>query len=173
MKIKAMKKSENILHCFEPVIDQNTKVMIIGTMPGEASLVANEYYAYKHNALWKIMARLYNSDRKFADYGEKLSCLRENGIGLWDNLHSCERSGSLDSDIKNAEPNDFETLCIRYPALKCFLFNGQQSYKFFKKFHPALLEKYEYYILPSTSPANASISFDEKLKHWKEALFQA
>ncbi len=172
MKIKAMKKSENILRCFEPVIAPDTQMMIIGTMPGEASLAANEYYAYKHNALWKIMARLYNSDREFADYEEKLACLLQRGIGLWDNLHSCERSGSLDSDIKNAEPNDFEALCIRYPALKRFLFNGQQSYKFFKRFHPALLEKYEYYILPSTSPANASIPFDEKLKRWQEALSQ-
>ena len=77
----------------------------------------------------------FGSDREFADYEEKLACLLQRGIGLWDNLHSCERSGSLDSDIKNAEPNDFEALCIRYPALKRFLFNGQQSYKFFKRYY--------------------------------------
>ena len=89
---------------------------------------------------------------------------------MWDNLKACEREGSLDSDIKQAEPNDFEKLLLEFPNIKKLLFNGQKSFAFFKKYHPKLLEKYEYAVLPSTSPANARLSFTEKLEQWKREL---
>ncbi len=159
-----------MLQSFEPFVDKKTRILVIGTMPGEASLNAGEYYAYKHNVFWRLASELFNEQRPFDDYAQKLSCLRKQAIGLWDNLRFCERCGSLDSNIKNAVPNNFEKLFKEYPSICRLAFNGQQSYKFFKKFHPQLLDKYQYFVLPSTSPANASISYDKKLELWREAV---
>ncbi len=159
-----------MLKSFAPVIDDETEVMVIGTMPGEASLKAQEYYAYKHNLFWKIVAELLGGGAAFEDYESKLSCLRQAHIGLWDNLQYCERKGSLDSHIKNAQPNDFEALLRRFPKVRRLVFNGQQSYKFFKKFHPQLMAQFECVAAPSTSPANASVSAGDKLAAWRKAL---
>ena len=156
------------LYCFAPLVDKNTKFLVIGTMPGKASLSAAEYYAFKHNAFWTIIFKL--SDNKAQNYSEKIKLLKQLRIGLWDNLKACEREGSLDSDIKQAEPNNFEKLLLEFPNIKKLLFNGQKSFAFFKKYHPKLLEKYEYAVLPSTSPANARLSFTEKLEQWKREL---
>ncbi len=156
------------LHCFAPLVDKNTKVLVIGTMPGIASLQAAEYYAFKHNAFWSIIFNLAGAETQ--NYTEKTKLLQKLHIGLWDNLKACEREGSLDSDIKQAEPNDFEKLLLEFPNIKKLLFNGQKSFTFFKKYHPKLLEKYEYAVLPSTSPANARLSFAEKLEQWKREL---
>lgn len=156
------------LHCFAPLVDKNTKVLVIGTMPSVASLQAAEYYAFKHNAFWSIIFKLAGAETQ--NYAEKTKLLQKLHIGLWDNLKACEREGSLDSDIKQAEPNDFEKLLLEFPNIKKLLFNGQKSFAFFKKYHPKLLEKYEYAVLPSTSPANARLSFAEKLEQWKREL---
>ncbi len=156
------------LHCFAPLVDKNTKVLVVGTMPSVASLQAAEYYAFKHNAFWSIIFKLAGVETK--NYAEKTKLLQKLHIGLWDNLKACEREGSLDSDIKQAEPNDFEKLLLEFPNIKKLLFNGQKSFAFFKKYHSKLLEKYEYTVLPSTSPANARLSFAEKLELWKREL---
>ncbi len=157
-------------HSFAPLLDKNTKTMIIGTMPGVASLEAGEYYAHPRNAFWLIMARLFNNGASFSDYEEKKSCLLAHGIGLWDNLQYCERSGSLDSNIKSEISNDFETLLKKYPNVQKLLFNGQKSFQFFKKFHPELLALMKYHSLPSTSPANAMLKFEDKLAEWEKFI---
>ncbi len=156
------------LHCFAPLVDKNTKFLVIGTMPGKASLQAAEYYAFKHNAFWTIIFKL--SDNKAQNYSEKIKLLKQLRIGLWDNLKACERFGSLDSNIKNAEPNDFESLLTEFPNIEKLLFNGQKSFAFFKKYHQPLLEKYKYAVLPSTSPANARLSIEQKLALWQKEL---
>ncbi len=155
---------------FAPLLDENTKTMIIGTMPSVASLEAGEYYAHPRNAFWLIMARLFNNGATYSNYEEKKSCLLAQGIGLWDNLQYCERSGSLDSNIKSEIPNDFETLLKKYPNVQKLLFNGQKSFQFFKKFHPKLLAQLECHSLPSTSPANATLRFEDKLQVWKKFI---
>lgn len=159
-----------MIKSFEPVIDENTRILILGTMPGEASLLANEYYGHKQNAFWRIISRCFNGSREWADYAEKLNCLRANGVGLWDNLKYCCREGSLDSDIKNPQPNDIAGLLQKYPDVQKILFNGRKSFDFFKKFHGLLLDRYQTEILPSTSPANATISREEKYRQWSKAL---
>ncbi len=156
------------LYCFAPLVDKNTKILVIGTMPGVASLQAAEYYAFKHNAFWTIIFKLTGTETQ--NYTEKIKLLRKLHIGLWDNLKVCEREGSLDSDIKQAEPNNFEKLLWDFPNIKKLLFNGQKSFAFFKKYHPELLQKYEYAVLPSTSPANARLSFEQKFTLWRQAL---
>lgn len=159
-----------MLKSFAPFVDKKTTILVIGTMPGEASLQAGEYYAYKHNAFWKIISIAANSGQEFASYSQKLETLRHRNIGLWDNLYSCSREGSLDSNIKSECPNDFEKLLRTYPGITKLIFNGQKSFQFFKKYHKELLRQKAYEILPSTSPANASVPFGVKFEIWKKAL---
>ena len=158
------------LHCFEPLIRVNTKVLVIGTMPSVASLQAMEYYAFKHNAFWPIIFKISGKTAK--TYAEKIQLLQTLRIGLWDNLKVCEREGSLDSDIKQAEPNDFECLLSQYPNIQKLLFNGQKSFAFFKKYHKVLLKQYDYAVLPSTSPANARLPFEKKYQIWQTELLK-
>lgn len=112
--------------CFAPVVGPDTRFLVIGTMPGEASLQAGEYYAFKHNAFWPIIFKL--AGQTVQTYEEKLLLLQKLKIGLWDNLKACEREGSLDSDIKSAQPNDFESLLCRCKKVEKLLFNGQKSF---------------------------------------------
>lgn len=163
------KIDSKILECFAPAINAETKILVIGTMPGVASLKAAEYYAHPRNAFWKIISRLFNNGKEFQNYQEKISCILAHGIGLWDNLQNCIREGSLDSNIKNAVPNDFETLLAHHHINK-LLFNGQKSFEFFKRYHGKLLETTAFETMPSTSPANATISFEKKMAIWQKAL---
>lgn len=160
-----------MLKSLPPLIDDNAQILIIGTMPGDFSLQAQKYYAHPRNNFWKIISILFNDGIDLLNFDERENCIISHNLALWDNLHFCERDGSLDSNIKNMIPNDFESLLKNHPHICRLIFNGQKSYQIFKKFHPELLEKYQYFVLPSTSPANASISFDKKLEFWKDALF--
>lgn len=158
-----------LLQSFAPIINKDVKTLVIGTMPGSASLEAQEYYAHKCNIFWKIISKTFCNGAIFETYEEKLDCLLTNRIGLWDSLQSCSRPGSLDSDIKDTYPNNFKKLFDEYGYCR-LLFNGQKAYEFFKRYNKEILEKTQHIILPSTSPANAAISFDLKLEKWKTAL---
>ena len=157
-----------VLQSFAPIADEKTKVLIIGTMPSIASLAVNEYYAYKYNAFWPIISKIYG--KPLNNYSDKIMAAKSLGIGLWDCLYSCERNGSADSNITKELPNNFPYLLRQYPNIKKLLFNGKKAYQLFCKFYPQLLKEYIYEILPSTSPANASVSFDNKLQLWNSAI---
>ena len=159
-----------MIECFPPIIDEDSQILIIGTMPSVKSLDAREYYAHPRNAFWKIMAMRYLNGAEFSNFAEKKACILAHQLALWDNLRFCERNGSLDSNIKNMIPNDFESLLQNHPHICRLIFNGQKSFQIFKKFHPELLEKYQHFVLPSTSPANATLSFEKKFVLWQEAL---
>ena len=118
-----MNTAHCILKSFEPLIDNQVQFLIVGTMPGEKSLSEGEYYAHPRNAMWPIISKLFNQGKAFTSYSQQKVCLLANHIGMWDNLQYCQRCGSLDSDISNEVPNDFETLCKQYPSIKRFLFN--------------------------------------------------
>lgn len=151
--------------CFSAVADEQTTRMIIGSMPGVASLNAGQYYAHPRNAFWKIIAELFEAPYPFDSYEDKLSLLLKNRIGLWDVFASCERDGSLDSDIKNATVNDFETFLKNHPKVKILYFNGNTAYKnFIKSFKTNNLTLIP---LPSTSPANARLTYADKIKAWE------
>ena len=151
--------------CFSAVADERTTRMIIGSMPGVASLNAQEYYAHPRNAFWKIIAELFEAPYPFDSYEDKLSLLLKNRIGLWDVFASCERDGSLDSAIKNATVNDFDVFLKNHPKVKTLYFNGNTSFKnFTKSFH---INGLNLHPLPSTSPANARLTFAEKITAWK------
>jgi hypoxanthine-DNA glycosylase len=143
-------------------------------MPGVVSLQAVQYYANPRNAFWRIMAELFGLDHEAA-YDERVSQIASKPVILWDTLKSCHRPGSLDSKIdrSSAEANDFSALLGRFPGVKAILFNGATSEKYFKLLAlPTLPESHRLELLrmPSTSPANAGMKFEEKLDCWRGLL---
>lgn len=156
---------------FSPSVNNKSKILILGSMPGVKSLTEQQYYAHPQNRFWKLMALICNNkDLPNKDYQEKLNILLEHGIALWDVIKSCDRAGSLDTDIKNEVPNDIERLLTKYPNIKKIFLNGNKSYTAFKKYFPNILSKYNCYKMPSTSPANARYRLDDLYEVWGKAL---
>jgi hypoxanthine-DNA glycosylase len=150
-----------------PVIAANTRILILGSFPGAASLAAQQYYAHPRNALWPILSALTGEDLASLPYAARLPRLLAHGFGLWDVLGACERKGSLDSAIRQPAANDFARLRELCPMLEVIGFNGQMSGKFAPQF---AAQRYRAIILPSTSPAHASLSFEQKLSAWRGLL---
>jgi hypoxanthine-DNA glycosylase len=141
-------------------------------MPSIKSLQAHQYYAHPRNSFWFIMSALF-ADNRVTDYEEKKALLLNNRIALWDVLKSCQRRGSLDSSITNStiEVNDFNTFFAEHKSIKAVYFNGARAEQEYRRHViPALAQKFstlEYTRLPSTSPAMASLSREQKLQQWR------
>jgi hypoxanthine-DNA glycosylase len=154
---------------FPPLIDENTKVLVLGTMPGDRSILTGEYYANPTNHFWNIIFRALNSGVSVFGYKEKTELLLKNRIGLWDVLYRANRIGSLDSNIHNEEFNDFEQLFKDFPKISAIIFNGQKPANYFKGFGN-IPNDFEFYILPSTSSANTTKTFERKFQEWKDVI---
>jgi len=158
---------------FGPIALPSAKVLILGSIPGEASLAANQYYAHPRNAFWPIMAELLGFSPN-APYAERLAALQHADIALWDVLHSCHRKGSLDTTIESdsVEVNDFDGFFAEHPDIKLVCFNGGTAERSYRQHilkqgkHTAL----QYVRLPSTSPAHAALSLQQKMEIWRAAL---
>lgn len=148
-----------------PVLDQSTRILILGSFPGAASLAAGQYYAHPRNLLWPILSALTGEDLAALPYAQRLPRLLAHGFGLWDVLGECQRQGSLDSAIRKPAANDFARLRELCPLLETVGFNGQTSGKFAPQFAKA---GYRTLVLPSTSPAHAALSFDLKFAQWRK-----
>jgi hypoxanthine-DNA glycosylase len=150
-----------------PILSPDTRVLVLGSFPGVASLRAQQYYGHPQNHFWKILGALWALPLPAMPYGERVVALREHGLGVWDVYGACEREGSLDADILNAELNDFSMVLRECPLLEAIAHNGGESFR-----HARHTQKLgvPVYRLPSTSPANASWSFDRKLAAWAEVL---
>ncbi|MDD2700099.1 MAG: DNA-deoxyinosine glycosylase [Sideroxydans sp.] len=155
-------------HSFPPVADRRARILILGSMPGQRSLDAQQYYAHPHNAFWKIMGELVGA-HPHLPYEQRLERLKQAGIALWDVLHSCEREGSLDSDIKLEQANDFATFLAQHPSIAHVYFNGAKAEQSFRKFvlGKQELPELEMSRLPSTSPAHAGMRYAAKLQEWR------
>ena len=153
-----------------PVIGRDTRLLVLGSFPGAASLVAAEYYAHPRNHFWPLLSALWNVDLRALSYAARLAEMLRHRLGLWDVYAACRREGSLDQAIEDAEYNDLASLRRRAPALRWVAHNGGESARAMR--HVASLG-YEVLRLPSTSPANASWSFDRKLAAWRAAFAQA
>lgn len=154
-----------VLTGLAPVLDKKTRILLLGSFPGAASLAAQQYYGHPQNQFWKLLSAVLNIDLVAMPYPQRLKALLANNIGVWDVIAACERSGSLDSAIRNAQHNDFAPLKKRCPNLKRVCFNGKTSGKLENAFAEA---GFETLVLPSSSPANASWSFARKLEVWRD-----
>ena len=155
------------LHGLAPVVSRQTRLLVLGSFPGIASLQAQQYYGHPRNHFWPILSALWGSDLAALPYAAKLAELRRRGLGLWDVYASCRRVGSLDAAIEDAVFNDFASLKQRAPQLRDVAHNGGESARAMS--HLAALG-WTVHKLPSTSPANASWSFERKLAAWREVF---
>ncbi len=165
------------VHSFEPISDAASRVLILGSMPGKASLRAEQYYAHPQNAFWKILGTLLDFDPAPA-YAIRTARLREGGIALWDVMHSCVRETSLDSDIEETSiiANPFGDFLDDHPQIHTICFNGAKAAAAWRRHVLPQLPRagdIVYHRLPSTSPANASIRYAAKFEAWRAVLATA
>jgi hypoxanthine-DNA glycosylase len=150
-----------------PVVACDTRILILGSFPGAASLAAQQYYAHPRNQFWPLLSALLGEDFLAKPYAERLPALLAHRIGLWDVIGACERAGSLDSKIRHPRWNDFASLRLQCPDLTRVAFNGQTAGKFAPQLAAVGLQTL---VLPSSSPANAQWSFAQKLDAWRAIL---
>lgn len=166
-----------LIHSFEPVSAQNATRLILGSMPGEMSLTASQYYAHPRNDFWRIIELVLGISSQLP-YTERCIELSRNRVALWDVLGTCIRPGSMDSAIVTSSiiPNEFERFFRSHPEIRTIFFNGGMAEKtYLKQVLPLLPREFAAFKLirlPSTSPANAAIRFDEKVRQWR-AILQA
>ena len=161
------------IYSFPPIADTNASVLILGSMPGKESLRTQQYYAHRRNAFWPIMGDLIGAVPALP-YESRIQILKSTGIAVWDVLASCTRDSSLDSDIEvdSACANDFASFFSNHSGITHVFFNGAMAEKYF---HTLVHESVEsrllqYQRLPSTSPANASMRYDQKLIAWQAII---
>ncbi len=150
-----------------PVIDQRTRLIVLGSFPSVSSLAAGEYYAHPRNQFWPLLSAIWGLDLRVLPYAERLQAARDRGLGLWDAYASCQREGSLDSAIRTPVLNDLHGLRQRAPQLQAIAHNGGESARAMR--HTAALGL-PVWRLPSSSPAHASWRFERKLEAWRAAF---
>ena len=153
-----------------PLVSADTRLLVLGSFPGVASLAAQQYYGHPQNQFWRILHAIYAPGTETiiaSSYEIRSAWMLSHGVGLWDVYASCERQGSLDSQIRNPVVNDFAALRQRCPRLQAVAHNGAESFR-----HAARLENLGLPAvrLPSTSPAHARWSFERKRAAWHEVL---
>lgn len=163
-------QAEPALRGLAPVVDARTRIVVLGSFPGEASLRAQQYYAHPRNQFWRILGDVVDDRLPRLAYSQRIEVLLAHGIGVWDVLQACERRGSLDSAIRRAQPNDFRQLLRAAPLLVRTCHNGKLSGRFAAAITALGIDAI---VLPSTSPAYASVSYDAKCAAWRDALRRA
>jgi hypoxanthine-DNA glycosylase len=158
-----------LLQGLAAVAGPTTRLLVLGSFPGAASLRAQQYYGHPRNHFWPILAALWRVDLVGLPYADRLAVAQAHGLGLWDVYAACRREGSLDSAIEAAVPNDLASLTRRAPGLRAIIHNGGESARAMKITGALGLPVLR---LPSTSPANASWSLARKLAAWRAALEQ-
>jgi hypoxanthine-DNA glycosylase len=160
---------------FAPLVGRQPRLLILGSMPSEASIAAGEYYGLPRNAFWTIMGELYGAGREL-DYAARVSRITQHGVAVWDVLAECQRNGSLDSAIqmRDARINDFAGFFRRHRGIRRVYFNGSKAAEIYRRRALADVQLVAPYLnhqrLPSTSPAMASLSLAEKTAAWQALL---
>ncbi len=162
-----MQKEQRFSHPFSPFIDKSSTTLILGSFPSLKSFEENFYYAHPQNQFWRLLAAVYNEATP-QTIEEKKRLLQKHNIALWDMVGSCERENSLDSNLKNIEPNDIEALLREYPNIQRVCFTSKSAQRLYEK-HFGHLQLGICY-LASPSPAYAVLRFEQKLQQWKKAL---
>lgn len=148
-----------------PLVDNSSKILILGTMPGDQSIAKQQFYGNKGNHFWKIMFTIFEENYSSL-YEDRKALLKKHKIAMWNVLASCIREGSSDSKITNETVNDFANFHIQYPNIKHVFFESKSAAKFFHKYSTPQADV-SYHILPSTSGLNAGTSFNQKVEMWK------
>ena len=162
--------SSNFAASFAPHAESDARILILGSMPGRESLKAVRYYAHPRNQFWRIMSALLGF-AAYTPYEDRLLALQLHGIALWDVMRSCQRAGSLDASIEanSIEANDFAAFFHNHASIRAVFFNGAAAQAIYNQHVlpslPALPLRYTR--LPSTSPAHASLTFEQKLDAWR------
>ena len=162
-----------MLQGLAPLLSTKTRLLVLGSFPGVASLQKQQYYGHARNHFWKISAELLSPEPTLVmdmAYDKRCHWLLAHGVGLWDVYAACEREGSLDSHIRHAQPNDFSQVQAACPELRAIAHNGGESFKHAKHTQALGVPVYR---LPSSSPANAGHTFEHKLHAWREVFMQA
>ncbi len=154
---------------FEPLCGENPRVLILGTFPSPQSRGAGEYYGNPNNQFWRIVFQSLGVPFEAPSYAEKAALLYGNNIALWDVLTACNVSGALDSNIRDPIYNTAIPSFVSGRGIRTVLFNGGNAYTFYRRG----IGETERRVLPSTSPANARMSFEQKLAAWRAALAEA
>ena len=164
-----------LVQSFAPVANRHAEILILGSMPGRDSLAAGQYYAHPRNLFWRIMAAMLGFEPQMP-YRDRLSALRAARIALWDVMHSCRRAGSLDASIKAStiQANDFASFFRSHKGIGRVFFNGSTAEATYVRHVLCSVESLglRYTRLPSTSPAHAALSFEQKLAAWRTVLKQ-
>ncbi|MGD1821515.1 MAG: DNA-deoxyinosine glycosylase [Pleomorphochaeta sp.] len=150
---------------FKPIYRKNSKILILGSAPSVISLKKYEYYGNKRNRFWDIISDIY-SRSPFETYDEKINFIINNNIFLWDVVNTCERKGSLDSDIRDVIVNDLIKVLDKNESLRVVMFNGKKAYNLYKKHIHYYPINIDFIVLPSTSPAY-TLAYEKKLVTWK------
>lgn len=162
----------DVITGFPPIARADARILVLGSMPSEESLRLQQYYAHPRNAFWPMMMSLLGASPEM-DYRDRLTVLLDRGIAVWDTLKTCARAGSLDSAIIDAsiEVNDFEQFFARHASIRHVFFNGRKSEQVFRKhvLHnlPQRFRSLEFHLLPSSSPAMASLTMRAKTERWR------
>jgi len=153
-----------VKRAFDPVVDANTRLLILGSLPGDASLKAGQYYGHPRNGFWRLVGGVIGIDLVALPYAERMQALRVAGVGLWDVIASAERPGSLDAAIRHAEAADLNRLVDDLPALKAIAFNGATAARHGRRgLTPGA--RIDLIDLPSSSPAH-TLALAEKAAAW-------
>ncbi len=155
----------NYSESFLPIVGDSPRILVLGTLPGKESLRANEYYANSRNLFWKILYGLFNTPLD-TDYRKKIEFLKKNRIAIWDVCKKAMRQSSLDSDITEEKPNSLTHWLEMHSTIETIVFNGQKAEKLYNKYFERI-ENMNYFTLLSTSPANASYSYERKISDWE------
>lgn len=153
-------------HCLPPVVDARTRVLVLGSLPGEVSLQRAQYYGHKRNLFWPLVGDVVGRDLVALGYEQRLAAILAAGVGLWDVVGSARREGSLDAAIRDHRPNDLSRLAGTLPELRAIGFNGATAARIGR---PQLADAgVRLVLLPSSSPAYASMRRADKLERWRE-----
>jgi hypoxanthine-DNA glycosylase len=153
---------------FPPVTNAHTQILILGSLPGDASLAQSQYYAHPQNKFWHLVGDTIGIELTALEYQKRLSVLLEHQIGLWDVIANARRIGSLDSDIREHIHNDLRALADTLPGLNTIAFNGGTAAKLGMKVLGQRAEDYRILLLPSSSPAHAALSYEQKFNAWRQ-----
>ncbi|RVU42098.1 DNA-deoxyinosine glycosylase [Rheinheimera riviphila] len=165
-----------LLQGLAPLYQPNAKVLILGSMPGQASLDSQQYYGHPRNQLWPLLQQLFGVDASL-DYPSRCQQALAAKVALWDVIGNCQRQGSLDSAIVGSSIrfNPLVELCQQLPDLQKIWLNGGKAVQSFRQYQRQQSTSWPdstitVHELPSTSPAHASLTFAAKLELWRQAL---